>query len=178
MLLQLVLNRLVETNIPLGHKLFYCPNSYSFPSACSSSSSAVVCCSCSALESPGCSAASKSAHSLRWSAPSDPSSWPGRVVPATDPRRRWPSAPHPSSSSSPAITSTTWTWPPRRAIPQRSMSYKSGHCDSSQNELFPPFFSVCLSNRCAISSLNHSVWVPLQCWLKLFYLRVHRLFIS
>lgn len=108
-------------------------------SLCSCSpSSAAVCCSCSAPGSPGCSAASKSARLLRSSAPSDRSSWPGRVAPITDPRRRWPSAPHPSSLSSPAMTSTTWMSPPKRGIPQRLMSFKWGRCDRHKLDFFLP----------------------------------------
>lgn len=108
-------------------------------SLCSCSPSfAAVCCSCSARGSLGCSVASKSAHLRRSSAPSDRSSWPGRAAPVTDPRRRWPSAPHPSSSSSPAMTSTTWMSPPKWGIPRRLMSFKWDRCDRYKLDFFLP----------------------------------------
>lgn len=107
-------------------------------------SSAAVCCSCSALGSLGCSATSKSAPWRRPSVPSDRSLCPVcAAAPRRDPRRGWPSIPPQSSSSSPAMTSSTWVWPPRLETPRSLMLSKWGHCEPKTPD-FSPHHSVCL----------------------------------
>lgn len=132
--------------------------------SCFPHSSATVCCSCSAPASLGCSTASKSGLLPPCSTPSGPSSCPGRSAKAPGPRRRWHSAPPPSSSSSPAMTFVSWTWPPKLGTPPTLTASRWGRCDPSKSPL--TFWDVggprpVKTVRRALSSPDGVVWRPL-----------------